>query len=52
MSTSSDAQEAILAKIAAMAPQASSSSVILKLAEAYAYAVSPNNSHGGSSNDD
>lgn len=46
MATQDQAREAIMAKIAQLAPQQSGAVGILRLAEAYAYAVAPAQPHG------
>ena len=45
----SDAKQALLKKIQSLAIQTNSANTTLLLAEAYAWVVTPNNSHGGSS---
>jgi hypothetical protein len=48
MATSAEAQQAIIDQIAKSAPGASVPN-LLRLAEAYAWVVAPNNTHGGTS---
>lgn len=45
MTTADDVQSALLARISELAPRATIDS-LLKLAEAYAWAVAPNQPHG------
>lgn len=47
MANQSDVHAALLAKIHQMVQATNSASTLLKLAEAYAWAVNPNQPHGG-----
>lgn len=48
MATKDEAQQAILDAIVRMAPKTEQTLGVLRLAEAYAYAADPHQSHGGS----
>ena len=47
MATRDDAREALLKQIVEITPEMKQPSSLLKLAEAYAWVMSPGHSHGG-----
>jgi len=51
MATTAEAQQALVDAIEKAAKANTSGKVLLELAEAYAWVVTPNNSHGGGSRD-